>query len=34
MNVINAVADVMDSIKEAGVTEGCDRVIGNLMYGY
>ena len=25
------VADVMESIKEAGVMDGCDRVVGNLM---
>jgi len=25
------VADVMESIKEAGVVDGCDRVVGNLM---
>lgn len=28
---IYPVADVMEAIKEAGVTGGCDRVIGNLM---
>ena len=27
----HSVADLMESIKEAGVVEGCDRVLGNLM---
>ena len=30
--VSHRIADVMEAIKEAGITDGCDRVLGNLMW--
>lgn len=31
--VLFSLADLMETIKEAGIENGCDRTIGNLMLG-
>lgn len=32
--VLFLIADLMETIKEAGIESGCDRVIGNLMFAF